>query len=246
MPNPKLKSLSIFFPFYNDAGTVPSQIESAFEIAPQIADEYEIIAIHGGPSKDDTWDKISEMKRKFPELVVVDKKDNKEGYAVIKHGFKAATKDWVFYTDGDAQYYLEDIHDLFKLELDTGADIVNGFKAGRKDNIFRVFFGEVYRILAKKIFKLPIRDLDCDFRLMRNDLMKQIEFESKDAGILTEMIVKLNNLGATFVETPVRHRERAYGTSNYTALGLTLEKLRGDWKVYKSLKRWESELKSKK
>ena len=59
----KLNSLSIFFPFYNDEGTVISQIENAYRIGSAVSDELEVIAIHGGSSKDKTFEKIQEAKK---------------------------------------------------------------------------------------------------------------------------------------------------------------------------------------
>ena len=70
----KLSSLSIFFPFYNDEGTVISQIENAFRIGSSVSEELEVIAIHGGASRDRTFEKIQEAKKLFPELVIVDNK----------------------------------------------------------------------------------------------------------------------------------------------------------------------------
>ena len=54
----KLTSLSIFFPFYNDEGTVKKSINSAFKYGKAITNDLEVIALHGGLSRDNTWDKI--------------------------------------------------------------------------------------------------------------------------------------------------------------------------------------------
>ncbi len=233
-----LSSLSIFFPFYNDEGTVERQISNAYKIGGQFTDDLEVIALHGGNSKDGTFSKILEMKNKFPNLKIVDKKDNTEGYAVIKYGFPACAKDWIFYTDGDAQYHLEeDFQKLAEKEAETGADIINGYKKARDDNFLRVFLGNCYAFLIQVFFKLPIRDVDCDFRLIRKSFMDRIHLESKDASILPEMIKKLELAGAKFVEIPVNHYGREYGQSNYTALGLLKEKLFGDIKLFLKMRK---------
>jgi len=235
----KISSLSIFFPFYNDAGTVLSSIKKAYEIGHQITDKLEVIAIHGGNSKDDTYEKILEAKKIYPDLKIVDKKDNKEGYAVIKHGFYASTMEWVFYTDGDAQYNLEDLKLLVKEQEKTGSDVVNGYKLNRGDGFIRFFLGDMYAKFSRFVFELPIRDTDCDFRLIRNSLLKKIEFVSTDSSILGELIKKLEIEGATFSELGVRHYERSYGKSNYSPLDLVYEKLTGDIKLYLKLKNKE-------
>lgn len=247
MRTKKLSSLSIFFPFYNDEGTVMRQISNAYRTGSVLTDELEVIAIHGGNSKDGTFQKILEAKEKYPELVIVDKTDNKEGYAVIKHGFAACTKDWIFYTDGDAQYHLEkDLPKLAEKQMETGADVVNGYKKDRGDNFLRIFLGNGYAFLARLLFQMPIRDIDCDFRLIKKSFMDRIVLESKDASVLPEMIKKLEMARAGFSEVPVSHYEREYGQSSYTALGLLKEKLFGDIKLFLKMKKTVNGEKSKK
>ena len=214
------------------------QISNAYKIGGQFTDDLEVIALHGGNSKDGTFKKILEMKNKFPNLKIVDKKDNTEGYAVIKYGFAACTKDWIFYTDGDAQYHLEeDFPKLAEKELESGADVVNGYKKSRKDAFLRIFLGNCYALLIYLFFKIPIRDVDCDFRLIKKKFMDRISLEATDASILPEMVKKLELAGAKFVEIPVNHYRREYGQSNYTAIGLLKEKLFGDIRLFLKMRR---------
>ena len=233
----KLSSLSIFFPFYNDEGTVISQIQNAFRIGSSVSEELEVIAIHGGASRDRTFEKIQEAKSLFPELVIVDKSKNTEGYAVIKYGFIKAKNDWVFYTDGDAQYSLEELPLLVSAQIDKEADVVNGYKTKRGDGFVRYFLGDMYARFSRFIFELPIRDTDCDFRLIRKSYLNKIELLSTDSSVLGELIKKLELVGAKFTEVPVSHYDRTYGVSNYTPFDLFREKLIGDLKLYFKLKK---------
>jgi glycosyltransferase involved in cell wall biosynthesis len=235
---PKLTSLTIFFPFLNDAGTVARQVMVAHEIGRQLTDNLEIIAIHGGNSTDNTAEEIARMKGLYPELVVIDKRDNKEGYAVIKYGLLRATKEWVFYTDGDAQYHLEeDLPKLVAKQTQTRADVVNGYKKHRGDSFIRTFLGNVYKLISSKLFCLPIRDTDCDFRLIRKSFLGKIELESHCASILPELVKKLEKAGAKFSEVKVMHYRRVYGKSSYTALSLLKEKVLGDVDMYIKMKK---------
>lgn len=237
----KLSSLTIFFPFLNDEGTVLEMINNAYTYGKQFTNDLEVIAIKGGQSKDLTNKKISEAKKIHPNLKIIDRTTNTEGYAVIKHGFWNATKEWVFYTDGDAQYHLEnDLIKLIEKQEKTNADVVNGYKRKRGDNIVRIFLGRVYKRLSKYLFSLKVRDVDCDFRLIRTSFLKKIKLESTDASILPELIKKLELAGAKFAEVPVAHYPRVWGKSNYTPMGLLKEKLIGDLKLYFKMKRIQS------
>jgi putative flippase GtrA len=232
-----LNSLSMFFPFYNDEGTVEKQIRDAYTYGNQVTNDLEVIALIGGKSRDNTTNKILEVKKQFPNLVVVDKTDNWEGYAVIKYGFKAATKDWVFYTDGDAQYHVNELVSLAKTQNETNADVVNGYKCTRKDNSARVILGNLYAKFSSFVFELPIRDTDCDYRLINRHYLSKIDLLSSDASILAELVKKLQLVGATFTEIPVNHYSREYGKSNYTAFSLFKEKLIGDLFLYLKLRK---------
>jgi len=237
----KLSSLTIFFPFLNDEGTVEGQIILAYTVGKRYAKDLEVIAIIGGHSYDKTKKRILKMKEFYPNLVILNKENNTEGYAVIKYGFIRASKEWIFYTDGDAQYHLEeDLVKLIEKQKKTNADVVNGYKKTRHDVRVRVILGYIYKFLCRKIFNLPIRDVDCDFRLIRKSILNKINLESTDASILPELILKLNMVKAKFAEVPVNHYPRVYGKSNYTALSLIKEKIIGDFLLYFKMKKMKN------
>jgi len=211
-------------------------INLAFKIGAEVSKDLEVIAIHGGKSKDNTGDILKVAQKKFPKLVVLDLTSNKEGYAVIKHGFKKSTKDWVFYTDGDLQYDINQLKDLVREQTDSKTDVINGYKVNRGDGIVRHILGDIYAKVSSFIFELPIRDTDCDFRLIKKTFLDKFDLVSTDSSILGELIKKLEIAGASFSEVPVKHFDRKYGTSNYSAYSLFKEKLIGDFKLYFKLK----------
>lgn len=231
----KLKSLSIFFPFLNDEQTVAKAIDLAYSEGKKLTNQLEVIAINGGKSSDGTFNEIKKQNKKHPDLVIIDKVENKEGYAVIKYGLTRASKEWIFYTDGDMQYDVKELTKLIDKQKKTGADVVNGYKKSRNDNATRKIFGFFYQKISKLLFKLPISDLDCDFRLIRTSFLKKIDLKSQDSSILLEMIKKLEKTGAKFAEIEVNHFPRRYGQSNYKIINLLKEKILGDIKVFKSL-----------
>jgi len=233
----KLKSLTIFFPFFNDEGTVVHAISNAYRYGRMASKKLEVIAIHGGRSRDKTLDEIKKQKKKHPDLVIIDKTNNWERYAVIKYGFQKAKGEWIFYTDGDLQYSLRDLQKLIIKQQKTHVDVVNGYRKQRSDSALRIIGGAVYRKLTKLIFKLPIDDLECDFRLIRRAALLKIKFESHNASILLELIKKLELNGAGFSEVLVNHYTRRYGYSTYGLMSLLKEKLLGDIKVWYSLKK---------
>ncbi len=232
----KLTSLTIFFPFFNDEGTVESAITNAYKYGREVTNKLEVIAIHGGNSKDRTFEIIKKMKNNYPDLIIIDKTKNWEKYAVIKYGFRRAKGEWIFYTDGDLQYSLNDLKKLVIKQSQTSADVVNGFRSQRSDNFIRVLLGDAYKVLARFFFKLPIKDLDCDFRLIRKECLNKIDLTAQNASILLELIKRLELEGAKFTEVKVKHYPRRYGKSTYNPFILLGEKINGDFNVWRKLK----------
>ena len=97
------KGLSVFFPAYNDSGTIASLVISARQTAARLTRDFEVIVINDG-SADATAQIVDELARTYPEVRVVHHPRNRGYGAALRSGFAAATRELVFYTDGDAQY----------------------------------------------------------------------------------------------------------------------------------------------
>lgn len=207
----KIKSLSIFFPSLNDSQILPSLISKANITASNITSNYEITVVNDG-STDNTLEVLEKLKKKYKNLKVVNHKKNSGYGGALISGFKHSTKEWVFYTDGDGQYDPSELL-LLMNKLDGKTDVVNGYKLKREDNITRKIIGSTYNLVLHKIYRLPVSDVDCDFRLIRKSLMDQINLNSTSGLICLELILKLKKAGARFKEVGVHHYKRQYGKS---------------------------------
>jgi hypothetical protein len=65
------------------------------------------------------------------------------------------------------------------------------------------------------LFGLKLRDVDCDFRLMRRSIFERISLEKTSGIICVEMMKKIQDAGFRVVEVPVHHYHRAYGKSQF-------------------------------
>jgi glycosyltransferase involved in cell wall biosynthesis len=212
-PNQQISSLSIFFPAYNDAGTIPSMVLTAQIAARSLTDDYEIIVINDG-SQDHTPDVLAELEKQMPCLRVIHHPQNRGYGAALRTGFASATKEWIFYTDGDAQYSPLEMPVLVEA-LREGVDVVNGYKISRNDPLIRIILGIIYNTCVKILFGLRLKDVDCDYRLMRRAIFENISLESNTGSICVEMIKKIQDAGYTFAEAPVSHYHRQYGHSQF-------------------------------
>jgi glycosyltransferase involved in cell wall biosynthesis len=223
-------SISVFFPCYNDAGTIGAMVMRALQTLREIADDYEVIVVNDG-SSDDSLLILQELARVYPrEFRIVNHEKNRGYGGALRSGFAAATKEWVFYTDGDAQYDARELK-LLAAKISDDVDLINGYKIKRRDPFHRVLLGLAYQYFVKFLFGLKLTDVDCDFRLMRRAIFDVVTLESNSGTITFEMMKKIQDTGFRLVEVPVQHFYRQYGESqffNLTRVGKTLLAL-GRW-----------------
>lgn len=209
----KLKSLSIVFPSYNDAQVLPLLIKKADSIAEKVAHRYEIIVVNDA-SYDNTDDVLEQLKKKYPRLKTIHHKKNLGYGSTITSGFRQAKYEWVFYTDGDLQYDPAEIKVLVD-KIGPSVDIINGYKLNREDSKIRKYLGLLYNFVLHRIYDLPIRDIDCDFRLIRKLILDRIKTSSTSAVFCLELVLKLKDAGARFKEVGIHHYMRPYGKSQF-------------------------------
>jgi glycosyltransferase involved in cell wall biosynthesis len=211
---PKFPSLSVFFPAYNDAPSLPELMARTFATLEEHVADYEVIVINDG-SSDNTGEVLEKLRRQYaPYMRVITHPQNRGYGGALRSGFAAAVKDWVFYTDGDGQYDPSELPRLIELvRPDTG--LVNGYKMERNDPQHRIWIGNTYNFCARLLFRIRIRDIDCDYRLIRRDQLKKIHLTSTSGTICVELVRKIEISGCGVVEVPVHHYPRLHGRSQF-------------------------------
>ncbi len=209
----KRVELSVVFPAYNDAGTIASMVVAARLSARRLSGDYEIVVVNDG-SADHTAEVLSELESVFPELRVVHHPKNRGYGGALRSGFQTASKELIFYTDGDAQYDPREMERLFAV-WGEGSDFVNGVKIGRSDPLHRAIIGRLYHWLVRLSFGLDLKDVDCDFRLFRRSIFDKVEL-TKDSGVIcVELMKKVQDHGFHIQQVPVHHFHRVYGRSQF-------------------------------
>lgn len=206
-------SVSIFFPCYNDWGTMGSMVLLTIQTAERLGLDYDLTIIDDG-SEAHTHALLEEIEKRFPAVRVVRHAQNRGYGGALRSGFAAATREWIFYTDGDAQF---DVRELERLVEEAGphVDVVQGYKITRHDPLHRRIIGRIYHYTVKIGFGLRLRDVDCDFRLIRRAVFDKVRLISDSGVICAEMMTKIQRAGFRVVEVPVHHYQRAHGKSQF-------------------------------
>jgi len=226
-------SITAFFPAYNDEHTIEGIIRTAAAEMRKVTDDYEVVVVDDG-SKDQTGPVFDRLAAELAYLRVIHHERNLGYGAALISGFKNARKDLIFYTDGDGQYDVREMHRLLA-ELRPNIDLVNGYKVKRADAWYRIWIGAFYRRAMRVAFRLSIRDVDCDFRLFRRQIFDAITLESRSGVICVEMAKKFERAGFRMVEVPVSHYPRMHGSSEFFRVRHLVHTLRGLLKIWWSL-----------
>jgi glycosyltransferase involved in cell wall biosynthesis len=206
--------LSVFFPAYNDSGTIASLVIRSVQVAATLTPDFEVIVINDG-SQDATAQILDELAQVYAGKVRIVHHATNRGYGgALRTGFATASKELIFYTDGDAQYDPAEMTLLWP-EMRADVDWVNGYKISRSDPMHRIIIGRVYHHLVKILFGFKVRDVDCDFRLIRRRVFDTVRLEKNSGVICLEMMKKFHDARFRVAEVPVHHYHRAYGKSQF-------------------------------
>jgi glycosyltransferase involved in cell wall biosynthesis len=204
----RLDGLSFFFPALNEEDNVAPIVEEALAVLPRFADDLEITVVNDG-SSDRTGAIADELARKDPRVRVIHHQTRRGYGGAVRSGLVAATKSWIFFTDGDRQFALEDLGRL--IEAADGADAVVGYRIKRADPARRLFVAWVYNRLIRLLFGGGWRDVDCAFKLFRRDVFVRVPLarvRSNGAFFSPELLIMLRRAGVRVRQVGVRHFPR--------------------------------------
>ncbi len=204
----KVKSLSVFFPCYNEEANVERTTLAALEACRKLGVEFEVIIVNDG-SRDRTGEIADRLAAEHPEVRAVHNNPNQGYGGALQAGFRAARKDWIFYTDGDGQFDFNEIPKLFPL-LER-YDIVSAYRLDRKDPLMRKVNAWCWTVLVNVLLGMWLRDIDCAFKIYPRRLIDEIEMRSRGALIDAEMLGKATRLGYRIGQVGVHHYPRTAG-----------------------------------
>ncbi len=201
-------SLSVFFPCYNEEGNIERVVGQALEVLPQISEDYEIIMVNDG-SQDATAAIADRLAAEHSNVHALHHEVNKGYGGALQSGFRAAGKEWVFYTDGDGQFDLGELPGL--LEMIDEYDIISCYRLARQDPWIRRLNAWAWCRLVNFVFGMHLRDVDCAFKLYRREIFEHIAMDSQGALIDAEILARAQRAGYRIGQRGVHHYPRQTG-----------------------------------
>lgn len=223
-----LVSITVFFPCHNEQDNVSRVAEQAVTVLETLQADYEVIIVDDG-STDATGRIADEIAAGNSRLRVIHHARNLGYGAALQSGFRAATKELVFYTDGDGQFDMGEMPALLPLLADY--DIVSCYRKHRQDNLVRKINGWLWTQVICLAFSLKIRDVDCAFKLYRRTLFDDIKMESTGALIDTEILARAARKGYRMTQRGVHHYPRTAGQQTGASLRVILRAFCELWQL---------------
>jgi glycosyltransferase involved in cell wall biosynthesis len=226
---PDQRRISVFFPCFNDAGTIASMVLEALVVLRDLVCDYEVVVIENG-STDYAWDVLDELERLYgPQGVdpcdrgrvrILRYAQPLDYGGALRAGFAACRYELIFYTDGDGQYDVRELRALYAALVREEAagrpvDVVMGNKLTRRDPLHRRLLSWAYHHTMRLVFGFTVHDVDCDFRLLKRHVLERLELTQNSGVIALELMTKVQRAGFRTVEVPVHHYHRAYGVSQF-------------------------------
>jgi glycosyltransferase involved in cell wall biosynthesis len=224
--------ISFVLPAFNEEANVGEAIRRARAIAKRLCSEYEIVVVDDG-STDRTAERAQAAGCGQDDVVLLRHQRNLGYGEALRTGFRAARLDLVFFTDSDNQFDLDELELL--LPWIERTDVVAGYRVNRQDRWGRRAIGKSWNYLVRALFYVPVRDIDCAFKLFRRSVFDEIDLESVGAMVNTELMVKLGRSGAGVVEIGVTHYRRTAGTARGVSPKVVITALTELVRMYRQL-----------
>lgn len=229
--------ISAFFPAYNEALNVGELAKKTSAVLAKICDDYEVVVVNDG-SKDNTIEVVNGVIKGDPKVKLITHEKNKGYGGAVKTGLYASKFEWVFFTDGDGQFDVDEIPAL--VELSKTCDLAVGYRIKRADPVFRKLNAFMWGSLVKMLLGFKVRDVDCAFKLIRKEVIDKAQLESEGALISTELLAKAVKMGYKIKETGVHHYPRKAGTQTGAKIQVIIKAFVELFKFYGKLKKWGS------
>ncbi len=220
--NADLGTLTLFFPMWNEEEMILRTVNAANEtgadlVACGVISDYEVLIVDDA-STDATGKIADELAACDPRVRVVHHAVNRKLGGSVRTGLAEATSDLVLYTDADMPFDLADLGKALRLLRVYDADIVSAYRFDRTgEGARRSAYSHLYNLLVKSLFGLRIRDVNFAFKLIRREVLENLDLVSEGSFIDAELLAKAQRRGYYIIQFGVDYFPRERGMSTLSS-----------------------------
>ena len=231
--NSEKPSIAIFFPVYRDEGTVKTVAMKSLKVLSEVASKYKIIIVDDG-SPDRSGGIADKLAEQHHEIISIHHDTNRGYGAALQTGFKYSLDyEWICFTDGDDQYDVNELHHLSKLFHHY--DLIVTFRYTKIYGTLRSFISFVYNVIIRMLFRSNLRDHNCGLKVIRSEVVKDMEIISNSAFIGAEIIINAMVRGYPIGEAGIRTYPRTFGESSVMSVRHITNSIKYMFRVYKKI-----------
>jgi glycosyltransferase involved in cell wall biosynthesis len=205
-------SISMVIPIYNEEGNIRQCAADALELLTSLTNQFELIFVESG-STDKTGAIADELAVQEERIKVLHQGAKKGVGNALKAGYAFASKEWVFYTDGDNAFEMSKFREVAELLKRPDVDVVNGRRVNRNDTIMRAIYTRGYNLIMRLFFGVRVKDRAIGFKAFKRSILDVIELHSDSMFISGEFLAQAYKHGFKVAEVDVYYRERTAGAS---------------------------------
>ena len=212
--------LSLILPARDEGGNLERVVGRSIEVLNDTVPDWEIVIVDDG-STDRTPEIADALAERDARIRTVHHPRNRGYGAAWRSGFGEARGEYLMCMDADGQFDLGDITKL--LPYINSCDIVAGYRIERRDPPHRKLNAAIFHLAVRLLFNIPLRDLDCGFKIFRAGLIHALDLRSPGALINLEIFTLARQRGAESIEVGVNHYPRRAGEPTGAKLSVVLQ-----------------------
>lgn len=204
----RMADLSIIMPVFNEQRTVDAALNQVLQTSYPVQ-ELEVVVVDDG-STDDTSELLAARSRD-PRVKVVSHAQNAGKGVAVQTALEHSKGTFAAIMDADLEYDPADISKLLEPVLAGEADVVYGTRGFESHSAFSFWYvvgNKGVTLAANLLFNSYLGDIMTCRKVMRTDILRSLELQSRGFDIEPEITGKLLASGRQIYEVPIRYQAR--------------------------------------
>lgn len=202
--------VEIVMPVYNEAACINEVLDDWIRELDLFSISYRLLVLNDG-SRDNTAEVLAKYDNN-PKTKIINKQNSGHGPTILQ-GYHMAVADaqWIFQVDSDNEIAARHFKSLWQKREQHDAAV--GIRADRNQPLSRKIISFFSRLVVILFYGSGVTDVNCPFRLMRADLLKQILTRIPENTFAPNVVISgfLALMKAKVLNIPVPHSNRQTG-----------------------------------